>query len=73
MFLFITFKYVLFLFILLMIFSFMTLLALKGQLKLITFVFPLCVVLFFGVLVFMQCNFIFTTELLLVTFKRCIL
>ena len=33
-------------------------------LTLITFVFPLFVVLVFGVLVFVQCNFLFTTELL---------
>ena len=42
-------------------------------LTLITFVFPLFVVLVFGVVVFMKCNFLFTTELVLVTFKRCIL
>ena len=38
-----------------------------------TFVFLLFVVLVVGVLVFMQCNFLFTTELVLVTFKRALL
>ena len=71
MFLLVTFKYILSLFILLMIFRFMTLLPCqvhKVQLTLITLVFPL-----FVVLVFMKYNFLFTTKLVLVNNKRCIL